>query len=79
MGHLKKSGIISFNIEGIHPYDIGVLLDKMGINSRYVHHCTRPIMEDLIFPEPQDFVSNLQHYEEIDVCIASLKAKQMLS
>ncbi len=40
-----KSSILSFIIEGIHPYDIGVLLDQQGIAVRTGHHCTQPIMD----------------------------------
>lgn len=41
----KKSGVISFNIEGAHSYDIGLLLDKMGIAVRTGHHCADPVMQ----------------------------------
>jgi cysteine desulfurase / selenocysteine lyase len=41
----NKSSILSFIIEGIHPYDIGVLLDQQGIAVRTGHHCTQPIMD----------------------------------
>src|SRR5699024_5892611 len=41
----QKSALISFNIKGIHPYDIGTLLDQMGIAVRTGHHCTQPIMD----------------------------------
>ena len=52
----KKSGIISFNIDGIHPYDIGVLLDKMGVNAyKQVITVHSQLWKDLIFLEPQDF------------------------
>ena len=40
----QKTAVISFNIEGIHPYDMGTLLDKMGIAVRTGHHCAQPIM-----------------------------------
>ncbi len=40
----EKAAVISFNIEGIHPYDLGTLLDKMGIAVRTGHHCAQPIM-----------------------------------
>ncbi len=40
-----KAGVISFVVEGIHPYDIGTLLDKLGIAVRTGHHCTQPLME----------------------------------
>jgi cysteine desulfurase / selenocysteine lyase len=41
----EKSGAISFLVEGAHPYDVGVLLDKMGIAVRTGHHCTQPVMD----------------------------------
>jgi len=41
----RKTAVISFNIDGIHPYDIGTLLDKMGIAVRTGHHCAQPIMD----------------------------------
>ncbi len=41
----KKSGVISFTIEGLHPYDMGMLLDKMGIAVRTGHHCADPLMQ----------------------------------
>ena len=77
----NKSGIISFNIDGIHPYDIGVLLDKMGIAIRTGHHCTQPIMERFNIPGTARISLAIYNtIEEIDVCIASIKkAKQMLS
>ena len=40
-----KTAVISFNIDSIHPYDIGTLLDKMGIAVRTGHHCAQPIMD----------------------------------
>ena len=40
-----KVAVISFNIEGLHPYDIGTLLDKMGVAVRTGHHCCQPIMD----------------------------------
>jgi cysteine desulfurase/selenocysteine lyase len=41
----EKAGVISFNVEGIHPYDIGTILDQQGIAVRTGHHCTQPLME----------------------------------
>ncbi len=41
----QKAGVISFVIEGTHPYDVGTLLDKMGIAVRTGHHCTEPLMD----------------------------------
>lgn len=43
----EKSSVISFLVEGIHPYDMGMLLDKMGIAVRTGHHCAQPLMKAL--------------------------------
>ncbi len=45
-----KSGVISFNVEGIHPYDIGMLLDKQGVAVRTGHLCAQPLMDILCIP-----------------------------
>ena len=42
-----KSSVISFLVDGIHPYDMGTLLDKMGIAVRTGHHCSEPLMREL--------------------------------
>ncbi len=42
-----KSSVISFRVDGIHPYDMGTLLDKMGIAVRTGHHCAEPLMREL--------------------------------
>ena len=77
----NKSGIISFNIEGLHPYDIGVIVDKMGIAIRTGHHCAQPIMERFNIPGTARIsVAVYNTKEEIDVCINAIKkAKMMLS
>lgn len=46
----EKAGVISFVIEDTHPYDLGVLLDKMGIAVRTGHHCTQPLMDRYKIP-----------------------------
>ncbi|MFL2594097.1 MAG: aminotransferase class V-fold PLP-dependent enzyme [Flavobacteriaceae bacterium] len=43
--NIHKTAVISFNIDSIHPYDVGTLLDKMGIAVRTGHHCAQPIMD----------------------------------
>ena len=40
-----KAGVISFNVDGIHPYDLGMFIDKLGIALRTGHHCAQPLME----------------------------------
>ncbi len=46
----KKASVISFNVDGLHPYDLGTILDKMGIAVRTGHHCTQPLMEYFQIP-----------------------------
>ena len=77
----KKSGIISFNIEGLHPYDIGMILDKLGVAIRTGHHCTQPVMNYYKIPGTARISFALYNSKsEIDTCINAIKkAKQMLS
>jgi cysteine desulfurase/selenocysteine lyase len=42
--------VLSFVVEGVHPYDIGALLDKMGVAVRTGHHCTEPLMDRFGIP-----------------------------
>ncbi|MFN4761895.1 aminotransferase class V-fold PLP-dependent enzyme [Gillisia sp. Q332] len=76
----EKTAVISFNIEGIHPYDIGTIIDKLGIAVRTGHHCTQPIMD--FYKIPGTVRASFSFYntvEEIDLFIAALKrAKAML-
>ncbi|QLE03089.1 cysteine desulfurase [Galbibacter sp. BG1] len=77
----KKASVISFNIEGIHPYDIGTIVDKLGIAVRTGHHCAQPIMD--FFKIPGTVRASFAFYntkEEIDGLVAAVKkAKMMLS
>ena len=77
----QKTGIISFNIDGMHPYDIGVIVDKLGVAIRTGHHCTQPIMERYNIPGTARISFAIYNTkEEIDICIAAIKqAKKMLS
>ena len=71
--------MISFNIKGLHAYDIGVLLDKMGVAIRTGHHCTQPIMK--YYKIPGTVRLSFAFYntkQEIDVCIASIKKAQKM-
>lgn len=75
-----KASVISFNIEGIHPYDIGTILDKMGIAVRTGHHCAQPIMDHFQIPGTvRASFAFYNTFEEIDVLVDGVKkAKQML-
>ncbi|MBD1429651.1 cysteine desulfurase [Sphingobacterium sp. DN04309] len=46
----KKSSVLSFVVDGVHPYDIGVILDKLGIAVRTGHHCAQPVMDQFCIP-----------------------------
>ncbi len=48
--HLNKAAVISFNVKGAHPFDVGTLLDKYGIAVRTGHHCTQPLMKHYNIP-----------------------------
>jgi len=76
-----KSGIISFNIDGLHPYDIGMIVDKMGVAIRTGHHCTQPIMDRFNIPGTARISLSVYNTKaEVDVCINAIKkAKLMLS
>lgn len=77
----EKASVISFNIEGIHPYDIGTIIDKKGIAVRTGHHCAQPIMN--FFKIPGTIRASFAFYntkKEIDVMVEAIKkAKIMLS
>ena len=77
----KKSAIISYNLKGIHPYDVGLLLDKMGVAIRTGHHCTQPIMKRYkILGTARISLAIYNTKEEIDKCVNAIKkAKLMLS
>lgn len=75
-----KVSVISFNVKGIHPFDIGSILDKKGIALRTGHHCTQPIMD--FYKIPGTVRASFSFYNtkaEIDFFISSLqKAIQLL-
>lgn len=75
----KKASVISFNIKGIHPYDVGTIIDKLGIAVRTGHHCAQPIMD--FYKIPGTLRASFAFYntkEEIDLMIAALKKAQMM-
>ena len=75
----EKTSVISFNVGNIHPYDIGTILDKMGIAVRTGHHCAQPIMN--FYQIPGTVRASLMFYntkEEIDLFIIALKKAVMM-
>jgi cysteine desulfurase/selenocysteine lyase len=74
-----KTSVISFNIDGIHPYDIGTIIDKLGIAVRTGHHCAQPIMN--FFGIPGTIRASFSFYntkEEIDLMVDAVKKAQMM-
>ena len=70
----QKSAIISFNINGLHPFDVGTLIDQMGIAVRTGHHCTQPVMTH--YGIPGTIRASFAFYntkEEIDRMVAAVK------
>ncbi|WP_304502608.1 MULTISPECIES: aminotransferase class V-fold PLP-dependent enzyme [unclassified Cellulophaga] len=76
----EKTAVISFNVGAIHPYDIGSILDKLGVAVRTGHHCAQPIMD--FYKIPGTVRASFSFYntkEEVDVLVAAVKkAKSML-
>ena len=70
----EKTAVLSFNVKGIHPYDVGSILDKFGIAVRTGHHCAQPIMD--YYQIPGTIRASFSFYntkEEIDRMIEALK------
>ncbi len=76
----KKAGVISFVMEGIHPHDVGTVLDQEGIAVRTGHHCAQPLMDR--FNIPATTRASLAFYNtkrEIDALVAGIqKVKELL-
>jgi cysteine desulfurase/selenocysteine lyase len=75
-----KTAVISFNLEGVHPYDVGTILDQLGIAVRTGHHCAQPIMD--FYQIPGTVRASFSFYNtkaEIDALVEGVKrAKAML-
>ena len=70
----RKTSVVSFNVDNIHPFDMGTLLDKQGIAVRTGHHCTQPLMD--FYKIPGTVRASFAFYntkEEIDVFIAAVE------
>lgn len=75
----QKAAIISFNLEKIHPYDAGVIIDHMGVAVRTGHHCTQPVMQH--FQIPGTIRASFALYnteEEVERLIEAVKRAQMM-
>lgn len=70
----NKTAVISFNVGSIHPYDIGSILDKLGVAVRTGHHCAQPIMD--FYGIPGTVRASFSFYntkEEVDILVAGVK------
>jgi cysteine desulfurase/selenocysteine lyase len=75
----KKTAVISFNVGGIHPYDIGAILDKLGVAVRTGHHCAQPIMD--FYKIPGTVRASFSFYNtkgEIDILVNAVKKAVMM-
>ena len=71
---VNKTSVVSFVIDGLHPFDVGTLLDKQGIAVRTGHHCTQPVMD--FFEIPGTIRASFAFYntkEEVDILVNGLK------
>jgi cysteine desulfurase/selenocysteine lyase len=74
-----KTAVISFNIKGIHPYDIGTIVDKLGVAVRTGHHCAQPIMD--YYKIPGTVRASFAFYntkEEVDLLVKAVKRAQLM-
>src|SRR5690606_26586090 len=74
-----KTAVISFNLDGIHPYDVGAILDKLGIAVRTGHHCAQPVMD--FYQIPGTVRASFAFYntiEEIDCLVEGVKKAQLM-
>ena len=70
----EKTSVLSFLLDNVHPFDVGTLLDQMGIAIRTGHHCTQPLMD--FYQIPGTARASFAFYnsmEEVDYFISSLK------
>ncbi|MCQ2323187.1 MAG: cysteine desulfurase [Bacteroidales bacterium] len=75
----RRSGLVSFLVDGIHPYDLGTIIDKMGVAVRTGHHCAEPVMT--FFGIPGTVRASFAMYntkEEIDIFIKAVEKAAMM-
>jgi cysteine desulfurase/selenocysteine lyase len=70
----NKTSVISFNIDGLHPFDVGTIIDKMGIAVRTGHHCAQPVMDFYkITGTIRASFSFYNSFEEVDLLVEALR------
>jgi cysteine desulfurase/selenocysteine lyase len=80
IGHgARKTGILSFALEGVHPHDVGTVLDRAGVAIRAGHHCCQPLMERLGVPgTARASLAVYNTREDIDALVAALREAREL-
>lgn len=75
----RKAGVVSFNVEHLHPFDVGTLLDQQGVAVRTGHHCAEPLIDKLQVPGTlRASVALYNTKEDIDALVAALKKAIMM-
>ena len=75
----RRSGLVSFIIDGVHPYDLGTIIDKMGVAVRTGHHCAEPVMTR--FGIPGTVRASFAMYntmEEVEIFVNAVKKAAMM-
>ena len=70
----EKASVLSFIVEGVHPHDVGTILDREGVAVRAGHHCAQPVMDR--FGVPATTRASLAFYnteEEVDALVAAVR------
>ena len=77
----EKAAVLSFTVEGVHPHDVGTVLDRQGVAVRTGHHCAQPVMD--FFKVPATARASFAFYntpEEVDALVAGLhEVKRMFA
>jgi cysteine desulfurase/selenocysteine lyase len=73
----KKAAVLSFVVDGVHPHDVGTLLNEDGIAVRTGHHCTQPVMQRFGIPATsRASFAFYNTYAEIDALVAGIRRVQ---
>jgi cysteine desulfurase/selenocysteine lyase len=76
---VKKAGVISFTLDGVHPHDVGTVLDREGVAIRTGHHCCQPLMDRLGVPATaRASLALYNNRDDIDALSAALQTVREL-
>jgi cysteine desulfurase/selenocysteine lyase len=75
----EKAGVLSFVLDGVHPHDVGTILDREGVAIRAGHHCCQPLMDRLGVPATaRASLALYNNYDDIDALSAALQTVREL-